>query len=822
MTGAEIAAVGAAAKPLVGPLIGQAVKLRNTPRRVFLKEVKEARNPSNPWLTRGESKAILRAYRDDEGFAADLLACTQDPSDALLSRLDTMLRSERRTRCVEMPYSDQLLDYADVMLRNFILAQPHPNRVIMEQARSIKSDTEELKSGQALILARVSTQASFTEADIQTEQDYRERLAHAMRDPGEQERVLLRGEIDGQKGVARDLLIEGLAESVTWAVIAPGGAGKTTELRALGRSLLLQGDEVIYLDLKGLTAEARSEASAGTLPIDGLLRTGSGSILIPTPLEVLMPLAAKSARRVFWILDGMNELPRDAANAILVLVRNQLRPSDSLLVSDRDSRPYEKGWRTLTLREIDPALAAEAVDGTFGAGAFAGLSEKGQQLLQLPFFLDLALRGPSLGEASTAAQAIRLFVDEVVGLDPGELLQTAEFAFGIYSRRGALSATPEEAAAVLTERSLARLLGSGTLMAAGTRLEFRHQLLLDYFAGAWLGTHQGLWTSASFDAISLEANSIDGLLFATEAQTSDVNTDHFLTLLHDWNWFATVRCLHSAQQQGIRLSREIALSLAAMLALKNFDSVLGSRARARRWTAKLDEVFGWQLGTVDGRAQLNEQVQVEVARIPGPDAWFETWWAAFSGSLDGLHLSLMLNNSNPLIGWAAANALRKVDLTPTEWEVLRVLYDAALREATTLGGTTRWRVVHALGWRNSPENHELLLRALDSDPYMWARHGAVRGLIECAASAVGPIRERLLGQLAERLDDLDGQPATQLFWAATRDNCKPGWPEAVLPLLRTAARKGPITERDARTKRLADFEEWARDGVTLPASTYRG
>jgi hypothetical protein len=178
-------------------------------------------------------------------------------------------------------------------------------------------------------------------------------------------------------------------------------------------------------------------------------------------------------------------------------------------------------------------------------------------------------------------------------------------------------------------------------------------------------------------------------------------------------------------------------------------------------------------------------------------------------------LAARINNSNPLIGWGAANALRRQELTDDEQAALHETFAAAELDDGDLAASVRWRVVHALANSHLPSNVDLMFHALDHDRYMWVQYGAVRTLVEIAVASEHRQRTEICEQLRHRAAGLATEPASQLFWAAMHANADYPWPDAIRPALEMALAAATGQEVERMQRRMSRFNEWAR---ALPPS----
>ena len=90
----------------------------------------------------------------------------------------------------------------------------------------------------------------------------------------------------------------------------------------------------------------------------------------------------------------------------------------------------------------------------------------------------------------------------------------------------------------------------------------------------------------------------------------------------------------------------------------------------------------------------------------------------------------LISDDDSVIGWTVANVLKRCKVNRIQQTRLREISAAA-------SPTVRWRVAHALGSHPSSTNMNYLASLVTADPDGWVRYGAIRSLVEMAASGVG-------------------------------------------------------------------------------------
>ena len=777
-------------------------RIMATPHRTLFHSMQAVKKESVRWLSREERRRLQAALADQVFFDEVIALSAKQPTDELVTALGRILDGDR-------PEADAV-EYAELLKTQiFTLVTPQLASAILAQKteEGFQQLTERLLHIEAALPAG---RFGPTAGDEQAVSRYVEQLLEELeRDAPKPFGIPVLTDGAPHEDALQSLL-SAVDSSAKVALTGDGGAGKSTLLRALAAELLEAGAQVILLDLARLPPDSRDRAESGELSLRTLVSSRCSPQSIP--LRAIRREQAARGAKTIWLLDGLNEVPPRAAEHLVEIVLGQDPPPFAVVVTDRREEPTGgRHWSSVRLCSLEERSVATCIDEHFGEGTYGTLDEATRNLLSSPFFLDLAIRGARPLTATTQFGALDDFVRDgnersVVRMPIGDILTMGRKSIALVVEGGEPGFNLR--AMNITTQSQQTLMDSGTLTPGRDgRVDFRHQLLRDYFLAHGLVQDERLWTVQTFDAVSNQANDIDSLLYATQLLKDRDSTDQLLTALHDWNWFATVRCLWAASTVP-NLSRGIALAISAMLAIKQFEVVKGSATRAREWTRRLDDAYGWTFGHAVCVQDVLRSLEAQPLDGVEQGPWFHPWKETFLGRPRVFDLVARLNNGNPLIAWAAANVLRLKSPTNIEQEALRATYAAALADAER-GHSVRWRVVHALAQWKSADNTNFLFEALDNDPYMWVQYGAVRGLMEAAAEDP-PQRGDILEQLRRRLPQLGAEPASQLFWASRHSQADDSWPAEVRPLLEAAVESSTTDAQRSRCiRRLAEFDAWA-------------
>ncbi len=591
----------------------------------------------------------------------------------------------------------------------------------------------------------------------------------------------------------------------------PSGAGKSVLLRQILRQLAPGDDPVVVLvDLKsGWNVDWGSRLVEA--PDESNVDSSLNLLLAACPQR---PTASKlramaAERRVVLLVDALNEVPAETGQRIREALEQYLRREDnvSVLITDRRVELFYRDyrWTALDLRGASINEARAVVEEAFGKGSYDTLSADDQRLLTVPFFLERALRSHKLNLGSRA-DAVREFL-EGAGFEEEELTRVANIAFTVYGR-GVTVLQPEDLTALSDGGLLKRLIDAEVLIEDDEGMIISHQLVHQYLVGRYLAARPEDWTGVMLDMVTAEAASLDVVGMTIAAIPEQHDRDQFLRIVYDWSWTAAVIALGETQSTSHAVSEALAIAILAMIAEKRFNAAQDTVARAEGLLRIVPGEFVREMLEVESSAQL-------YARVTSLDLTEATWWPhwkkVFLGLAPETSQSLRaladIASSEPLIGWATANALRRFVPTGQAPVVLRAIFWSQLRDDSA-SKATRWRIVHTLGAWPSQENAALLFEAFD-DAYSWVVYGAVRSLVEMAARTDdATLRGEILDSLRANLTRLKPSARSTIAWVAPYDGADQGWPQAVRPLLNTARDEAAGLERDRWEEHLRRFDDY--------------
>lgn len=570
------------------------------------------------------------------------------------------------------------------------------------------------------------------------------------------------------------------------AIVLHGGAGagKSTVMRQLLVESVDSGLDVSYLDLK---VTGPRDAESWELP-DGQIVEQLVSLVIPAATPEELKERVQGGSKI--LVDGLNEVPQKVRSVLVRWLDEMGRsgPCFRLLADRLGPESTPEGYTHVRLEAIAEPQRQQAVDTAFGVGTYLSLSETAREVLGRPFFLSrsLRLRREELARSGPPSDLIENFFRSA-GLADAEVDELARL----------LISSADPAAWRLEARLRERLEGADILSPDG---RFVHQLWADYLYARGISAGPGAWSPSLFDRATVSAGSPEVLRLGLELMSEPDVRDAFIKAVYDWNWRAALDSLSGADAIRDHASPSVRLAIVASVAEKRFDHVPATRRRGERALSALvpDPQLRLVLDAPSDPA-LRDVVQAATSQ----ENWFISWKTLFVGGAPAVERDEQaIASSDPLVGWAAANASRRGTLSAQAQERLRALYRANQGLA---GVSVRWRVIHALSVHPNADNAELVTEALAQDTYPWIRfYGAPRAAMEMSA-ADASLRTELIGLLRDRVRAVSEIPVEfqGLFLGEIADVSQledgvDNWERDVIPLVAALTAPGESQLSDAR------------------------
>lgn len=577
-------------------------------------------------------------------------------------------------------------------------------------------------------------------------------------------------------------------------VLARAGAGKTV---AAKRALLahMATHSGYFIGRAGWTREFEERLSTSVTGagwranLDVILRGATVDVTV----EELEHVAKTD--EVLLVIDGLNASSAPVAAHILDVLDDSVRHLQgiAIIVTDRNVTRYPPGgqWAVAHLDDLDEGEAAGHVNHRFGPKTWPRIPGSARRLLISPFFLDLALRGADVA-SYTRSSALEDFITHQAQLAPATIEETivaTAAALQNGSRTLPAGALSDKTRTVLTE--------SGIVSEGRTEdvTRFTHDLFRDYFASLDLVRKGGDWRPRGldavtfsgdrwrFDGLSADTESFDAITLAGEQMPRNV-ADGYLRAVYDWNWRAAIDCLAATDPEDGPFSTPTRIHVLALLNERRSDPVDGTRHRAAGLLGRLPDPLAQRLASStvaesreifsSTRLDDHEPLWLSIYRRPIDQPWSRSELQP-------------LSDEDTLLGWTVSYVLKRTAIAEQVTKLLIGLYHGLRVSAgatADLKASVRWRVVHSLAAGSAEEALDVLIDALDYDPYPWVRWGAARSVTEFAARSGDPrLTSRAIDALIARATQLPESVAQEIAWASQFHGAASHFPVTVRPLL---------------------------------------
>ena len=617
-----------------------------------------------------------------------------------------------------------------------------------------------------------------------------------------------------KSGIPIDTLLEILFSEKRIILQGAAGSGKSETFGRLSNLLGQKGAVTILLNLKDWDQDDSARISSEQVFEKALNALFRVSI---TDLNFKMFEGFPNDKPKVLLVDALNEVyGEDTVRKIINVLSEFVRrnwPNAYVLVSDRlRARGWISDWAFAKLDDLNESEVRKQVDERFHGKEYEKLGDADKKLLQTPYFLDLALAATSKSPAlKSKASAIELYFREMLRFRDESLDNLAKAGFEMYDKFHTPSFDSRLFIEIVGENTWSDLLQAGAIgQPSQGRAQFDHQLKQDYLASRHLARNDVLWTSSSFDSVTLGSNSFDALPMILEQLGSATLGDAFLNLVYDWNWTATVTCLANAEASLAKpFTTEMEVAVLALVAEKLFDPILNTRDRTARVLKSFPE------GTLAEEfvsAKSLQDVLTAVEKIQSKEKWFLDWKALFRRSKEsplGEREIQMVTSPSAIQGWTASNVIKRFDLDGGDGRQLRSCYYEV--EHADTKGPVRWRIVHSLGALDTEDSKRFLLEALDTDDYHWVRYGAARSLVELAARTKDdPRRQSIFAELESRVNKLQTIVLEEIAHAVFYRDAPRTWYKPASHLLLTILQaQTEAAYRQKWTKTIEEFKEWS-------------
>lgn len=586
------------------------------------------------------------------------------------------------------------------------------------------------------------------------------------------------------------------------ALFNGGGAGKSTVVDRMFGKLLAKGYLPVLIDLKKYSQEY---GSSGADDIDTILNVAT------TPRRTTQEIEQLAGQgKLALLIDGVNEVSKTALASVLAFCQELRRgPGCYVVWANRMAQIENLGPAPYhaTLGGVPEEVAARLFNEQFGQNAFRDLGDRLRAIYRRPFFLDLAMRSGRTFKTNRLWSGIFAeFFSEHLAILEAPLNRLSRATRDAIGADGKLK-TNELKAAIGDELwNKLEAAEVGVVDQAG----FEHHLWRDYLVARALSLDPDRWTEDDFDAASTFGTSVECLAMVVE-QLEDAVA--FVNAVYDWNYGAALDCIAMSGEGGEdepRIPKVLQEALVAAVAEKRFDHVERTRVRTERLLARYP--FARPFLQAKSREEMVERVGH--LEVEGELAtWQRLYCQPAGGQVSSEEIELV-GSSNSLIGWTAANLIRRGQISSAGEARLRDIYMSQLGRAGRR--SVRWRVVHALGVHPSDENLDFLARVLATDEYRWVLYGSARSLVEAAAAVQNPRRRRALDALLEFVNGEGGEKFRPVILEEIVETCfidgaARGWHNAARPVLERILDRVSQDLRHTLGIRVAAFQATAGD-----------
>jgi hypothetical protein len=563
---------------------------------------------------------------------------------------------------------------------------------------------------------------------------------------------MLRARKDGSNRDLKKLLLH-----------APGGGGKSSFLMELVLSAADLDLVPFYLDFS-----KSSEIETATADARSQLKEWFNQLEAFGDVDALLELAKPSGNlRPLLVIDSFNQATRQWREALETITKlsNQALAGASIIVADRmvDRGPAMNVFRQAVIPPLAPSAYREAL----GGGAFGTIRDDPEwsAILASPMFLNLLLLLASTGGSGSPVrvpgrmQILNRYFRETCGFTSADLKLVADFAYEVYRRRqqtaipkADLKAFYESAGAPIEER----IEEKGLIHDLGQDSEFRHQILHDALAALKVASatereEETLLRAPAFEIVSLGTASQDAIELAVEAlqypedllakRLRPLEAREFLAAVYDWNYWITLQCIASFDRRGVSpLPPWFRHAIYAHNLGRRFDPFLHTAARAEQLRLLIPaspDLTYFDAVTREGfDSAVSQAVRGVTEANDAEEKYKNEWLDVYLWSRPMHAAALEPLWGDPVLSWTAANGIRRFEIPEDITDELIRIYRISRNtsDSAPKAAMFRWRIAHALG-KGRPKALGALTE-IGFDPFEdpSVRYGAIRSLIELAAT----------------------------------------------------------------------------------------
>lgn len=585
-------------------------------------------------------------------------------------------------------------------------------------------------------------------------------------------------------------------------LVSKGGTGKTVILQRLAKRALIQGFVPILIEMRLWDARSadekwRAQGSSMWARVDFLLRE-----LVTPPINLTFFDSLPPDTKRLLLIDGLNEVPLRVSDEIVSAIDEfcEYNPDSGVVLTDRLTRrilPRTERWRLATILPFTQEQIQQHLLNPTSPRNHLDLGTR--ELLTTAYFFNSFLK--------SGKTRFDDYFKNHVKLTELEMKNVGRAALNAYTQQSTRTFDINKFAKVTGNTALQKLRDAGVLIENGSNGAFDHHLKHDYLVANLIAKDSALWGRDVFDSISFRANSFDVFALTLELINSRNEADRFVRSVYDWNQYGAAYAVADTfvnQADGVvaRITDEMLTVLLAMLGERRWDIIASTAERVT------DCLRLFPLSVVSPFLESLERAEVcdAVKTTESSNAWFCQWRDLFlrvdGGSVEDSTLAL-IENDDSVLGWTCANMLKRMRLSLKQLEYLRAHTSIGVETNPTI----RWRVVHVLGSFPDEANAICLLSSLASDPDKWVRFGAIRSLIEMAATSSEELRTKVFDGVVKQVETIIKETGTVHEFSRAilirKDKAPDGWTMDVARVILEIRDKVDSIEARDRWEKLA-------------------
>lgn len=568
---------------------------------------------------------------------------------------------------------------------------------------------------------------------------------------------------------------------------APGGAGKSSFLA----ELLLSSAEAGLVPFRIDFSKGDVGGSSRAVNAKDRLRDWFSLKESWGDFEKLLSLAGGPSEKykALLVIDGANQSSMrwsEVLATIQTLSRGALAGA-AVIIADRMT---DRGVAMKDFTHaVIPPLAPAAYQWALRSYSLEKLGKDRSwwTILASPLFLNLFLRTVSTSSAGSKAipsrfQVLNRYFRETCSLGSSEIKLLSDFAYEMYERYRQTAIPKKDLGEFYAKagKELRKKIEIQEVVVVrqpgNDPAEFRHQLLHDWLAALKLASalereDEALLRAPGFSNVSLDAASYDPIELGLEAlqypgdllqkREKPLEAREMLAAVFDWSYWIAFQCVASFDRRGESpLPAWVRHAIYAHNLEKQFDSFFHTALFAEQLRSQIPPSQEVSYAEATSRTEIERRIEAIMKGLDDSATEKEyccRWLDIYLRSCAFTRADLQSLWDDPFLSWTAANVIRRFKISRAITEELILMYQVSKKtsDSAPKAAMFRWRIVHALGKADTIASKALLAIAFDPLENLDVRYGAIRSLIELAATG-GKVTDvsRILEEIHSRLPEL--------------------------------------------------------------------